>query len=393
MRLLVAFAGGYGHVAPMLPVAHAVVAAGHEVAVAPRPALAAMVEAAGLPAFATGDPALDPVPVRRPLRPIDTAVEDRVLVEGFAGVVARDRAGALLDLIGRWAPDVVLCDEVDFGAMVAAERAGVPYASTVSMPAGTFVRRSLLADALAALRTEHGLPPDPDLALLDGQLVLVPAPPSFRDPAVPLPALARSIRPADPEPHRRSSGWGLPDTGRRLVYASLGTAFNQEAGDLYARVVAGVRDLPVDLLVTVGRELDPAELGPQPGNVRVERYVPQWAVLPHAAVAVTHGGSGGVLGALAHGVPVVALPLGADQPSNAARVEALGVGLVLDAVTATPAEIGAAVAWALDDPDGRAAAERLRDECADLPTPAEAVGWLEALADGQVVFRQTERRF
>ena len=143
-----------------------------------------------------------------------------------------------------------------------------------------------------------------------------------------------------------------------------------------------MRDLPVDLLVTVGRELDPAELAPQPPHVRVERYVPQWAVLPHTAVAVTHGGSGGVIGALAHGVPVVALPLGADQPSNAARVEALGVGCVLDAVTATAAEIGAAVALALDDPDGRGAAKRLRDECAALPHPAEAVSWLEALASG-----------
>lgn len=382
MRLLVTFAGGYGHLAPMLPVARAAAAAGHDVAVAPRPSLVGIVEAAGFAAIATGDPALDPAPVRRPLRPIDPAAEDRVLVEGFAGSVARDRAAALLELIPRWAPDVVLCDEVDFGAMVAAECAGVPHASTVSMPAGTFVRRPLLAEALAALRATHGQPADPDLRMLDRHLVFVPAPPSFRDPSVPLPPSTRHVRPADPEPARGSAGWAPPASGQPLVYASLGTAFNQEAGDLYARVLAGVRDLPVDLLVTVGRELDPAELGPQPANVRIERYVPQWAVLPHAAVAVTHGGSGGVIGALAHGVPVVALPLGADQPSNAARVEALGVGLALDAVTVTPAEIGAAVALVLHDPVSRAAARRLRDECAALPPPAEAVAWLEALAAG-----------
>jgi UDP:flavonoid glycosyltransferase YjiC (YdhE family) len=375
----------------MLPLARAAVAAGHEVAVAPRPALVGMVEAAGFPAFATGDPALDPVPTRRPLRPIDPAAEDRVLVEGFAGVVARDRAPALVERIDRWRPDVVLCDEVDFGAMVAAECAGVPHASTVSMPAGTFVRRSLLAEALAALRAGQGLPPDPGPAMLDRHLVVVPAPPSFRDPSVPLPATARHLRPSDPEPG--SVGWGPSSSGRPLVYASLGTAFNQEAGDLYARVVAGVRDLPVDLLVTVGRELDPAELGAQPENVRIERYVPQWVVLPHAAVAVTHGGSGGVVGALAHGVPVVALPLGADQPSNAARVEALGVGSVLDAVTATPDQVAGAVESMLADAGARDAAGRLRAECAALPALAEAVAWLEALADGHVMFRQTERRF
>lgn len=166
------------------------------------------------------------------------------------------------------------------------------------------------------------------------------------------------------------------------MYVSLGTAFNVESGDLFSRVVAGVRDLPVDVLVTVGAEIDPAELGPQPANVTVERFVPQWAVLPHGDLVVSHGGSGGVIGALAHGLPVVVLPLGADQPHNAARVEALGVGRVLDAVSATPDEIGDAVAATLADHAARAAAASLRDECAPLPSPATAMAWLEALARG-----------
>jgi UDP:flavonoid glycosyltransferase YjiC (YdhE family) len=87
-----------------------------------------------------------------------------------------------------------------------------------------------------------------------------------------------------------------------------------------------------------------------------------------------------VIGALAHGLPLVVLPLGADQPHNAARVEALGAGQVLDAITATPDEVGAAVTAVLADPGCRSAAERLRDECAALPPPSAAVSWLEALA-------------
>lgn len=383
MRLLVTFAGGWGHLAPMLPLARAAAAAGHEVAVAPRPALVAAVEDAGFPALATGDPALDPTPVspadRRPLAPIDPAAEDRVLTEAFAGFVARDRAAALAGHLDAWRPDVVLCDEVDYGTMVVADAAGVPHATVVSMPAGTFVRPALVAGPVDALRAAHGLAPDPDLAVPARHLVVVPVPPSFRDPLVPLPVTARFVRPADPEPDA-SSAWSPRGAGRPLVYASLGTAFNQEAGDLYARILAGVRDLPVDLLVTVGRELDPAELGPRSPHVRVERYVPQWAVLRHAAVAVTHGGSGGVIGALTHGVPVVALPLGADQPSNAARVRALGAGRVLDAVDATPSEIGDAVAALLGDRPERAVAARLRDECATLPPHESVVADLVALA-------------
>src|SRR5262249_28984865 len=95
---------------------------------------------------------------------------------------------------------------------------------------------------------------------------------------------------------------------------------------------------------------------------------------------VSHGGSGSVAGALAHGLPLVVLPMGADQPQNADRVEALGVGIALDAFTATPEQGRDAVSTALADPAYRRAAERRRDEYAALPGPERAVELLEALA-------------
>jgi len=161
---------------------------------------------------------------------------------------------------------------------------------------------------------------------------------------------------------------------------TLGTIFNTESGDLLARIVGGVRELPVDVVATVGRTLDPAELGPQPSNVRVERFIPQSDLLPRCAAAVTHAGSGSVAGALAHGVPLVCVPIGADQPLNAARCVALGAGLALDPLSLTPDGARAAVSRVLVEPAYRRAAERLRDELAAQPPVAEAVGWIEALA-------------
>ena len=70
--------------------------------------------------------------------------------------------------------------------------------------------------------------------------------------------------------------------------------------------------------------------------MQIERYLPHSAVLPRCDVVVSHGGSGTVIGALAAGLPSVVLPMGADQPLNAARCEALGVGVALDAVRVTP---------------------------------------------------------
>ena len=114
--------------------------------------------------------------------------------------------------------------------------------------------------------------------------------------------------------------------------------------------------------------------------MRIEPYVPQSVLLPRCDAVVSHGGSGTVIGTLAAGLPSVALPMGADQPLNAARCAALGVGLTLDAVRATPDAVGEAVLAVLTDPGYRKAAEGVRDEIAALPHVSAAVPLLEALA-------------
>jgi MGT family glycosyltransferase len=164
------------------------------------------------------------------------------------------------------------------------------------------------------------------------------------------------------------------------VYVTLGTIFNQESGDLFERIVQGVRDLPVDVVATVGRALDPEVLGPQPANVHVERYIPQAHLLPHCRLVVSHGGSGSVIGALAHGLPMVVIPIGADQPRNAQRCKDLHVARVLHALEATPERVRAAASDVLADPTYRLNAERMRDEIAVLPGPDHAVTLLERLA-------------
>lgn len=368
MRILFVFAGGSGHAEPLVPLARAATDAGHDVAFGGRPAIVATFRARGFAVFPLGRDALVE---RIPLRPLDQAREDRLFRDGFAGWIARERLDAVLKLCGAWRPDVLVCDETDFGAMIAAEQLDLPHATVLSIAAGSFVRAALVAAPLDALRAEGGLPPDPAVEMPARHLVLSPFPPSFRDPAFPPPAAMHGFRALTPRPRNPHA--------RPTVYFTLGTVFNVESGDLFTRVLAGLRDLPVDVVVTVGPHVDPGELGPQPEHVRVERYLPQEEVLPGCDAVVTHGGSGSVLGALAHGLPLVVVPMGADQPLNAARCEALGAGRVLDTLRANPADVRDAVASVLDDPSYRRAAERLRDEIAALPGPAEALKLIEAL--------------
>ena len=252
------------------------------------------------------------------------------------------------------------------GAAVAAECAGLPHASVVCTAAG-FVRPELVAGPFAELRAEHGLPPEPGPDRLRGALVLSPFPPSLADPRLP----ARAFRVLSPRERERE-----PAT----VLVTLGTIFVLESGDLLERVLAGMSALPVQVVATVGRQLDPDDLAPQPPNVRVERWIPQAELLPRCSLVVSHGGSGSVVGALAHGLPLVLLPLGADQPFNARRCAALGVARVLDAERATPDDVRAAAADVLADDAYRERAERIRDEIAALPDADEAVRLLEQVA-------------
>jgi MGT family glycosyltransferase len=114
------------------------------------------------------------------------------------------------------------------------------------------------------------------------------------------------------------------------VYVTFGSVAGQfeQAASLYAMLVEALAEAPARVLLTTGRALDPAQLPEPAPNVRVEQWVPQAHVLPHATAVVCHGGAGSTLGALAYGRPLVVVPLFADQPHNARRVEAVGAGVV-----------------------------------------------------------------
>lgn len=206
----------------------------------------------------------------------------------------------------------------------------------------------------------------------------------LRDPVDLLPRTAHCVRPAvldQSEGRGPASGGGIrPSPERPKVYMTLGTIFNQESGDLFGRVLTGLAALPVEVVATVGHQIHPSELGHLPPNVRVESFVPLVDVLTDTDVVVSHGGSGTVMAALAFGIPQVALPLGADQPLNADRCVALGVGIALNALGSTPTAVGEATSTLLRAEAYRARASEVRAEIASLPDARHAATRLERLA-------------
>jgi len=144
--------------------------------------------------------------------------------------------------------------------------------------------------------------------------------------------------------------------------------------------MAGVARLDVDVLVTVGPAADPGALGAVPPNVRVERYVPQTAVLPHCAVVASHAGSGTFLASLGLGIPQLCLPQAADQFINAGQGAASGAALTLGPGEASPDAIADAIGRLLHEPSFAGAARRLAGEIEAMPGPDDVAGVLEGLA-------------
>jgi UDP:flavonoid glycosyltransferase YjiC (YdhE family) len=114
--------------------------------------------------------------------------------------------------------------------------------------------------------------------------------------------------------------------------------------------------------VTLGPSLAASQFTPPP-NVTLETFIPHAAVLPYVDAMVTQCGLGTVMKALAHGVPLVCLPLVSDQLDNAARVVAQGAGLRVQADARTDS-IREATQRVVTDPSFRYAAHQLASKMA-----------------------------
>ena len=139
-------------------------------------------------------------------------------------------------------------------------------------------------------------------------------------------------------------------------------------------------DLDAQVLMTVGRRLDPDELEPWPPNAHVEQWWPQDAILAHAAAMVGHGGFGTTMGALSAGVPQVVVPLFTfDQRVNAEHVAAVGAGIAVEMGPGSVARAAAEVPRLLQDPSYAEQARAVAAAIAALPHPSDAVPLLEGL--------------
>ncbi len=256
-------------------------------------------------------------------------------------------------------PDVVLVDVNSWGALMAAEAWGGPWAVFCPFPLalrsldappfgpglapargplgrardrllrplvfGTVER--LGRPALNGIRKQVGLDPVATVSEWFGRapLLLYMTAEPFEYPRRDWPENVVMIGPCAWDPPADPPPW-LEELERPIVLVSTSTEF-QNDGRLVQVALEALADQPLNVVATLPTAGDPASLR-VPANAHVERFISHRAVLEHAgaACAVTHGGMGSTQKALSHGVPVCAVPFGRDQLEVARRVEVAGAG-------------------------------------------------------------------
>ncbi len=393
MRVLFSTWDVPGHANPMLPLAWALRAAGHDVVVASNPHLAPKIVNAGVPFLPVG-PQFDSFSILveqvrasgwQPKRPVDRTLgapdtierirRRSLLGHRIAEQAAQAQAGDLVEFCRQWPPDLVVFEPSGYAGPLVARLAGVPavrhlWGVDITGPAAGFEN-----DIVGDLARRFGLS---ELGI-NGDLTIDPCPAAVqlsgdvdRQAIRFVPYNGASIMPE----------WLREPASSRRICVSWGTSMDQWGFShlvLAPKVVEALAGEDVEVVVAVAdsqRDL----FGSLPGNVRFLGRVPLHLLLPTCAGIVQQGGAGTTMTALVSGVPQVIIPHIPDCVFHGRQVGYSGAGRYLHGLDATADAIRENVLAIIDDPGYARAAADLRTDMVSKPSPMEVVGILEELA-------------
>lgn len=387
MKVWFSIVPGHGHLYPLLPLANALRAGGHDVTFCTSAAFSHVIAQFGFGTIAVG-----------PDYTQQSAKGDAVTPDEVNRTVARKMfveapPQVLSDLMGRLAhnrPDVMLLDPWERAGFVAAEAAGVPHGAVIlGVRTGTLLgqlpfdigeRDRLYAEQVTKpderLRDIAGIGPHDRWrgeARYDRTLALDMAPPSLQ----PWPHTwnSHTSHPLRPETHVSGGdhSWLTAlEPATPTIAISFGTLFGTP--ELYERSAAAALAVGAQVIVVSNLAIP----------LHHERLVTvPWAsldvLLARTDVFVHHGGWGTTIAALSTGTPSVIVPLGSDQFLNAVRVCATGAGVTVSSDSGVE-DLAAAIRRTLVEEAFALNAIRLRTEIEAMPPAAEVVGLVERLA-------------
>jgi MGT family glycosyltransferase len=364
-----------GHTFPLVPGLLELQARGHTVHLRTAPKLVDPIRAAGIRHVESVDPRV----LDFEARDYEASSPKERLTRGLENLIQRGphEMAQFGEDVAAIRPDAVLTDMNSYGAVVAAEASGLPWASVqptllaypdadtppfglglkpMGGPLGRARNRALnrmiismygkaMLPGINRMRADAGLAQLGDVlehVTKPGRLLVLTGQP-LEYPRRDLPAMFRHVGPQVWEPEAETPEWLLED-GDPWVLVTCSTEYQGDE-TLARAAIEALRDEPVRVLVTMADAYG-ADLPTAP-NARVERFAPHRQVLERSAAVVCHGGMGIVQKAMLAGVPLAVVPFGRDQPEVARRVVEAGAGVMVPSKRLTPERLRAAVRTAI----------------------------------------------
>jgi UDP:flavonoid glycosyltransferase YjiC (YdhE family) len=324
VKVLFCSTGLAGHFNPLVPFIEAARARGDEVMVVVPPSLVSAVQELGL-AHLESDPP-DPIASKELWKRAARVPHKQAarLLDGefFGRLTTAAMIPAVESACDSFKPDVILREPCAYAGAVVGVRRGIAHAQVAISTAQT---EWSVIDFVAPILDDF----EPGMEEVLRATHYISRFPSSLDPS-PFPNTLRYREQVSHEDAWRDAPWATPTMP--LLYVTLGsiTGSLDTAAPAFRRALEAVEGLGVQVLLTTGQGFDRKLLGPLPEDTYVEPWVPQEHVFPHATAVLCHGGSGTTYGALAAGLPVVFVPMFADQRTNARLIAVAGAGVVVD---------------------------------------------------------------
>ncbi|MFF4402324.1 activator-dependent family glycosyltransferase [Streptomyces sp. NPDC001480] len=415
MRVLFAGLSEKSHLYTMVPLAWALVTAGHDVLMANSPSLTPVATAAGLVAAPVGNDHTLHTDMAGSRDSQDNEVANwsrlgRGQVD-WADLRARYEISVpwgfaryndpvmddMVALARDWRPDLVIRDPIAYAGAVAARACGAAQARLLwcadvyGQARRTFVelardvpeaeRTDPLAEWIDKRAAPYGVSCDEEL--LNGQFTIDTLPPSLRPPSD-LEQLSMRYVPYNGAAVQWD--WLREKPRQPRVCVTLGRTNTEAYGGDYVPlddILTALGALDVDVVAALMPE-QAEQLGELPPNVRAVSGIALNTLLPSCAAVVHHGGWGSFSTALVNGVPQLALSTNvADQELRGRSLEKAGAGILVHHSDVDPGQVLVHTRMLLEEPSFAAAARRLRDEATAMPSPHALVGRLERLAAGR----------
>lgn len=367
MKALFVSAGGAGHTMPMLPLAEAMVSAGHHVTFAAGSDSLPDAASRGFATAAAGPSLADRFDFRKQHGPPGHGGPTFAMDQMFTRFHAYQMVPDLLDVVDSYKPQLLIHDAAEFASPIVGSLRSIPWFQHAYGLLRFQDLQEVAAKAMSDLWVEHGLQPLPLAGMYEHGYIDI-CPPSLQLPHAK--ELTKRIPLGVPTPT------GKIDNEASTVLVSFGTIFNAKPG-LLGSMARAAAETGRDVLLTTGPRVEASTLGDLPANISVTDFVPLEDVLGNCAAVLTHGGSGTTLRSLAWGVPLVIVPLGADQFANADQVQAAGAGLQC---SEDPGDVLAALNRVLSEESFALRARRIAEEIASTPTTDEVAAKLVAYA-------------